>query len=247
MLAARNRSTPEQVNAGFRCSAGISETVCGRDRSLSRGVRQRAQGYTRGIAILAGSMDMITIIGLSGSTRRGSLNAALLRAAASAMPVGAELRVESIATIPLYNGDDEAARGVPEPVAHLKDAIAAAAGLLLVTPEYNNSMPGVAKNAVDWLSRPPADIGRVFGRKPVAIAGASPGGFGTILAQNAWLPVFKTLGADLWSGGRLLISRAGAVIDAQGEIEDVATRESIRKFMAGFVIYVSARKGPAAP
>jgi len=190
---------------------------------------------------------MITIIGLSGSTRRGSLNAALLRAAASAMPAGAELRIESIAAIPLYNGDDETAHGVPQSVARLKDAIAAAAGLLLVTPEYNNSMPGVAKNAVDWLSRPPADIGRVFGRKPVAIAGASPGGFGTVLAQSAWLPVFKTLGADLWSGGRLLVSRAGGVIDAQGEMQDDATRESIRKFMAGFVTFVSARKSSAGP
>ena len=92
------------------------------------------------------------------------------------MPQGAELRIESIASIPLYNGDDEAARGIPEPVARLKDAIAAADGLLLVTPEYNNSLPGVAKNAIDWLSRPPADIGRVFGGKRVAIAGASPAG-----------------------------------------------------------------------
>jgi NAD(P)H-dependent FMN reductase len=185
---------------------------------------------------------MITIIGLSGSTRRGSFNAALLRAAASAMPSGAELRIESIAAIPLYNGDEEAAHGIPEAVARLKDAIAAAAGLLLVTPEYNNSIPGVAKNAIDWLSRPPADIGRVFGGKPVAIAGASPGGFGTILSQNAWLPVFKTLGANLWSGGRLLVSRAGTVFDANGEITDAATRESVRKFVTGFVDYVSAQR-----
>src|SRR5512145_1045094 len=134
---------------------------------------------------------MATIVGISGSTRRGSLNSALLRAIAAQMPRGAELRIESIASIPLYNGDDEAARGIPEPVGRLKDAIATADGLLLVTPEYNNSLPGVAKNAIDWLSRPPADIGRVFGGKRVAIAGASPGGFGTVLSQNAWLPVFR--------------------------------------------------------
>jgi chromate reductase, NAD(P)H dehydrogenase (quinone) len=158
------------------------------------------------------------------------------------MPDGAELRIESIAPIPLYNGDEEAAHGIPEPVKRLKDAIAAAAGLLLVTPEYNNSMPGVAKNAIDWLSRPAADIPRVFGGKPVAIAGASPGGFGTILSQNAWLPVFRTLGADLWSGGRLLVARAGTVFDANGEITDAAIRESVRKFVAGFVGYVSARR-----
>lgn len=182
---------------------------------------------------------MTTIIGISGSTRRGSLNSALLRAIAAQMPQGTELRVESIAAIPLYNGDEEAAHGIPEPVARLKDAIASAEGLLLVTPEYNNSVPGVAKNAIDWLSRPPADIGRVFGGKRVAIAGASPGGFGTVLSQNAWLPVFRTLGAELWPGGRLLVSRAGSVFDAGGAITDEAVRESVRKFIAGFVAYVA--------
>ena len=181
---------------------------------------------------------MTTLIGISGSTRRGSLNSALLRAAAAAMPAGAQLRIESIAAIPLYNGDEEAAHGIPPAVTYLKDAIAAADGLLLVTPEYNNSLPGVAKNAVDWLSRPSADIGRVFGGKPVAIAGASPGGFGTVLSQNAWLPVFKTLGASLWPGGRLLVSRAGTVFDAQGEIADAAVRDSLRKFLAGFVAFI---------
>src|SRR5215210_8412544 len=120
---------------------------------------------------------MTIIVGISGSTRRASFNSSLLRAAAASMPQGAELRIESIAAIPLYNGDDEAGSGIPAAVAKLKDAIAAADGLLLVTPEYNNSMPGVAKNAIDWCSRPPNDVPRVFAGKPVAIAGASPGGF----------------------------------------------------------------------
>jgi chromate reductase, NAD(P)H dehydrogenase (quinone) len=187
------------------------------------------------------SSSPVRIVGVSGSTRRASFNAALLRTAAASMPAGAELRIESIASIPLYNGDEEAAHGIPEAVAKLKDAIAAADGLLLVTPEYNNSLPGVAKNAIDWLSRPPADIARVFAGKAVAIAGASPGGFGTLLSQNAWLPVFKTLGAELWPGGRLLVSRAGSVFDAQGEIQDDRIRENVRSFVAGFVAWVSAR------
>ena len=184
---------------------------------------------------------MTRIVGISGSVRRGSYNAAVLRAAASLMPPDSALAIESIAAIPLYNGDDEAAPGVPDAVTHLKDAIVAADGLLLVTPEYNNSVPGVAKNAIDWLSRPAADIPRVFGGRPVAICGASPGGFGTILSQNAWLPVFKTLGAELWAGGRLLVSRAGSVVGADGEIGDAPTRENIRKFVAGFVAHVKAR------
>lgn len=185
---------------------------------------------------------MITVIGLSGSLRRGSYNSAVLRAAASMMPPGSELRIASIAGIPLYNGDDEAANGVPDIVSRLKDAIAAADGLLLVTPEYNNSLPGVAKNAIDWLTRPPADISRVFGGRPVAITGASPGGFGTVLSQNAWLPVFRTLGADLWSGGRLLVSRAATLVDANGELADAAMRDNLQKFLEGFVAYVDRRR-----
>lgn len=181
---------------------------------------------------------MITLIGFSGSLRRGSYNSALLNVAASLMPPDSELRIASIADIPLYNGDDEAANGIPASVAGLKEAIVAANGLLLVTPEYNNGIPGVAKNAVDWLTRPASDIPRVFGGKPVAIMGASPGGFGTILSQNAWLAVFRTLGADLWAGDRLLLSRAGTLIDVNGAISDVATRDRIRKFVAGFVAHV---------
>lgn len=183
---------------------------------------------------------MTTIVGISGSLRRGSYNSAVLRAAVALAPENVEIRIESIAGIPLYDGDDEAANGVPPAVAKLKDAIAAADGLLIVTPEYNNGIPGVAKNAIDWLSRPPADIGRVFRDKPVALAGASPGRFGTVLSQNAWLPVLRTLGTDLWSG-RLLVSQAAGVIDAQGEITDAALRENIKKFVTGFARYVQAR------
>ena len=101
---------------------------------------------------------MTTLIGLSGSLRQGSFNSALLRAAVGLMPADVELRIASIRGIPLYDGDLEAAEGVPAAVQALKDSIAAADGLLFVTPEYNNSMPGVMKNAVDWLSRPAADI-----------------------------------------------------------------------------------------
>jgi chromate reductase, NAD(P)H dehydrogenase (quinone) len=180
---------------------------------------------------------MVTLIGISGSARKASFNSALLRAAASSMPEGAELRIESIAAIPLYNGDDEAAHGVPPAVTRLKDALAAADGLLLVSPEYNNSIPAAAKNAIDWMSRPPADVPRVFRGKPVAIAGASPGGFGTVLAQNAWLPVFRTLGMHLWPG-KLMVSRAGSVFDANGDITDATVRDSVRQFMAGFVAFI---------
>src|SRR5262249_42837172 len=130
------------------------------------------------------------------------------------------------------------AQGIPAPAASLKDAVAAADGLLLATPEYNNSIPGVFKNAIDWMSRPPQDAPRVFRGRKVALIGASPGGFGTILSQNAWLPVLRTLGAELWTEGRLLVSRAGNVFDADGTLTDAAVREQLGKFLAGFVAWL---------
>lgn len=186
---------------------------------------------------------MTVIVGLSGSLRRGSVNTALLNAAAKLMPAGATLDVATIHGIPLYDGDVEAEQGIPAAVTALKDRIAAAQGLLLVTPEYNNSIPGVFKNAIDWLSRPSSDIARVFGGRPVGLIGASPGGFGTILSQNAWLPVLRTLGTDLWTGGRMMVSRAPSLFDAQGALSDAATEKQLRGYLAGFAAYVAARSG----
>ncbi len=182
---------------------------------------------------------MTIIIGISGSLRRGSFNTALLDAAATMVPDGTELRIRSIADIPLYNFDIEATDGVPDSVAQLKNDIAASDGLFICTPEYNNSIPGVVKNAIDWLSRPPADIPRVFGGLPVAIAGASPGRFGTILAQNAWLGVLRTLRAQHWSGGRLMIPAAGKVFDEDGALIDDGIRERLKEFMHGFSAFAA--------
>ena len=188
---------------------------------------------------------MTSLVALSGSLREGSFNGALLRAAAGLVPPDVELRIASIRGIPLYDADVEAAEGVPAAVQALKDAIAAADGLLLATPEYNNAMPGVAKNAIDWLSRPPADIPRVFGGKPVGLIGASPGGFGTILSQNAWLPVLRTLGAELWSGGRLMVSRAANVFTNEGALADPKLREQLRQYLEGFAGFVAQNRLPA--
>src|SRR5438093_6744143 len=188
---------------------------------------------------LSGEFPMVTIVGISGSLRRGSYNSALLRAAAALMPEGAELRIATIRDIPLYDGDVEAS-GIPAPVTVLKDAIAGAEGLLLATPEYNHSIPGVFKNAIDWTSRPASDIPRVFGGKPVATIGASPGGFGTILSQNAWLPVLRTLGARLWTEGRLLVSRAPSVFGEDGTLTDPKVRDALRSYLEGYVAYVKA-------
>jgi NAD(P)H-dependent FMN reductase len=160
------------------------------------------------------------------------------------MPEQSELHIHTLHGIPLYDADEETARGVPESVRLLKDRIAAADGLLLATPEYNNSIPGVLKNGIDWLTRPPADIKRVFGGKPVALIGASPGGFGTILSQNAWLPVLKTLGTRPWFGGRLLVSRAKNVFDDNGAVVDEAVKTQLADFVRGFVEFIRTIPSP---
>jgi chromate reductase, NAD(P)H dehydrogenase (quinone) len=189
---------------------------------------------------------MVKLIGISGSLRGGSFNTALLRAAAKAMPGGSELIVKTVHGIPLYDGDIEAAEGIPPAAAALKEAIVAADGVLLVTPEYNNGIPGVFKNAIDWMSRPSADIKRVFGDKPFAVMGTSPGNFGTTLSQAAWLPVLRTLGTRAWFGGRLIVPHAGSVFDQAGALKDATVQEHLRQFMVGFVDFV-ARSEPRAP
>jgi chromate reductase, NAD(P)H dehydrogenase (quinone) len=181
---------------------------------------------------------MVKLIGISGSLRRGSFNTALVQAAAKAMPGGSELVVKTLHGVPLYDGDIESAEGIPPAAAALKEAIVAADGVLLVTPEYNNGIPGVFKNAIDWISRPSTDIKRVFANKPFALMGASPGNFGTTLSQTAWLPVLRTLGTHAWFGDRLMVSRAPSVFDTAGVLTDAAIQEHLKRFMLGFVNFV---------
>lgn len=182
---------------------------------------------------------MSDILGISGSLRKGSYNAALLRTAKEAAPDGSRVEIASIRGIPLYDGDVEAESGIPDIVRDLKDRIARADGLLLVTPEYNNSIPGVFKNAIDWLTRPPADIPRVFGNRPVALMGATPGRGGTLLAQTAWLPVLRTLGTLPWFGPRLLVSEADRAFDEVGQLVHEPVRSQLQSFMAGFAAFIS--------
>lgn len=180
---------------------------------------------------------MTRIVGICGSLRRASLNAALLRAAVGLMPAGATLEVATIEGIPLYNGDDEAATGVPEAAQALKDAISGADGVLLVTPEYNNGIPGVFKNAIDWASRPSAEIPRVFRGRTFALMGASPGPYGTLLAQTAWLPVLRTLGARVHEG-RLIVAHANDAFDGSGKLKDDALKARLTRFLGEFVTAV---------
>ena len=180
------------------------------------------------------------IIGISGSLRRASFNTSLLRAASELAPAGTAIDIASIAEIPLYNFDIESA-GVPPAVHALKDKVSAADGLLIATPEYNNSIPGVVKNTIDWLSRPPSDVPKIFRDKKVAIMGATPGQGGTLLSQAAWLPILRTLGVDPYFGGRLGVSAANTVFDADGKLIDEGVRERLKKFVEGFAVFCAAK------
>lgn len=185
---------------------------------------------------------MTTILGISGSLRRGSFNSSLLRAAAELSPSGVSIEVASLRDIPFYDGDLEAESGTPEPVRALRERIAAAGGLLLATPEYNSSVPGVLKNAIDWLSRPASDLPPLFRDLPVALMGATPGGGGTMLAQAAWLPILRGLSARAWFGPRLMVSGAAKVFDAEGRLTDEGIKKQLQSFVAGFAEFIQPAK-----
>ena len=179
---------------------------------------------------------MATVLGLSGSLRKGSFNSALLRAAVELSPEGLTIMPGSIAGVPLYDGDLEAAEGLPEAVRELQAQLAEADGLLLVTPEYNNGIPGVFKNAIDWMSRGQGlDI---FRGKPVAVIGASPGSFGTMLSQAHWLPVLRTLRTQPWVEGRLMVSRARQMFDEEGRLTEGKTREALGDYLQAFADFL---------
>jgi NAD(P)H-dependent FMN reductase len=185
---------------------------------------------------------MATILGISGSLRAGSYNTKLLHAARALVPAGSTISLGTIEGIPLYNADVEASEGLPAAVTALKDQMSSADGVLLVTPEYNNGIPGVFKNAIDWLSRPPRDIPKVFGGRPFGVIGASAGEGGTTLSQTAWLQVLKTLGTVPFFGERLAVKTAGNVFDADGNIIDVKVKERLERYIAGFASFVGRFK-----
>ncbi len=183
---------------------------------------------------------MIRILGINGSLRRESFNRQLLHALAELCPQGVEIEERGIEGIPVYDGDLEKESGIPDAVESLKVAAASSDALLIVSPEYNQGVPGPLKNAIDWMSRPPADIGKVFRNRPVAITGASAGPNGTRVAQNAWLPIFRGLGLQPWFGGQLYLPRAGDAFDEEGAFNDPDMRDRAEQFVSGFASFVGA-------
>jgi NAD(P)H-dependent FMN reductase len=125
---------------------------------------------------------------------------------------------------------------VPKAVVEAKDIVMAADGLVLASPEYNGGVPGVLKNALDWLSRPPPPKAAALRGKPVALLGATPGGLGTALAQAGWLQILRSLRMELWVGeGPLTVSRAGDAFDQEGRIVDAALAERVEAYIHAFV------------
>jgi len=162
----------------------------------------------------------MTILGLAGSLRAGSLNAQLLRLAAEELPDGVELELfDGLGDIPAYDQDlDDLA---PDSVAELKNAIAEADAILIATPEYNGSVPGFLKNALDWVSRPIAES--PMRGKPVAVIGASPGQFGAIWAQRELKKVLGVMSARVLDA-ELAVAKA----DGRLQVADTELRDELR-------------------
>jgi chromate reductase len=170
----------------------------------------------------------LTFLGISGSLRAGSLNTALLRAAVGLVPEGVTLKIGDIADIPLYHGDVEA-EGLPGAVQALRAEIKAADALVFATPEYNYSIPGVLKNAIDWASRPPE---HPFAGKPIAIMGASPGALGSARAQYHLRQMFIFMDGKLLNKPEVMVAGAMGKFDAQGNLTDEPTRQIVAAQLA---------------
>jgi chromate reductase, NAD(P)H dehydrogenase (quinone) len=180
----------------------------------------------------------VRILGIAGSLRRGSFNAATLRAAQELAPAGMTIDRFDIAPIPPYN-EDVREQGFPAPVEDLRARIKAADGLLFVTPEYNYSMPGVLKNAIDWASRPPE---QPFDGKPIGVMGASGGVLGTARAQYHLRQCFIFLNGHVMNRPEVMIPQAHNKFDGEGRLTDQATRDFITAHLAAFKVWVSRLK-----
>jgi chromate reductase, NAD(P)H dehydrogenase (quinone) len=184
-------------------------------------------------------MSSVRILALGGSLREASTNRALLDEAAALAPSGAAIDLSQLAIIgslPLFNQDTLDRDGFPAGVSELKDALKAADGLLIATPEYNWGIPGFLKNAIDWASRPSSEIASVFGDLPVALIGAG-GGAGTRFAQQAWLSVFRFLKMRPWFGQSLYIDRAHERFDEHNRLTDEVVRAQLEAVVSGFVAH----------
>ncbi|MET0603630.1 MAG: NAD(P)H-dependent oxidoreductase [Baekduia sp.] len=187
-------------------------------------------------------MPAIRILGLSGSLRSGSHNTALLRAAALSLPSGVELEVyDGLRDLPHYDADLDV-EPVHEAAARLREAIADADGVLIATPEFNGSIPGALKNALDWASRPFPD--NALRGKPVAVLGASTGLFGAVWAQAETKKVLGIIGADVLDG-ELPVGQASGAFGDDGHLIEPDLRNALEELLGVLAARVEARESQA--
>jgi chromate reductase len=186
---------------------------------------------------------MLRILGLSGSLRRGSHNTSLLQAAATVLPPGVELEVyDGLRDLPHYDSDIDV-EPVPEAVARLRAAIEDADGVLIATPEYNGSIPGVLKNALDWASRPFPD--NALKGRPVAVVGASTGLFGAVWAQAEVRKVLGVIGADVLDG-ELPVGQAATAFDGDGRLAEPELGDALAELVGVLAARTGAQEAQAA-
>ena len=178
------------------------------------------------------------ILGISGSLRQASLNTAALRSCATLLPDGVTFSLADLSDVPLYN-EDLRVQGLPSSVQQLREQISTADAIVIATPEYNYSFPGVLKNAIDWASRPPD---QPFDGKPIALMGATPGGLGTSRAQYQLRQVFIYLDSRVLNRPEVMISAAPSKFDADGKLIDEPTAENLRKLLVALCDVARQRK-----
>jgi len=188
---------------------------------------------------------VLKVVGIAGSLRQQSFNRALLRAARELAPERLDIEIHDLLEIPLFNEDVESA-GTPSAVLRLREAIGAADGLLISTPEYNHGVPGVLKNAIDWLSRPPRAA--VLAGKPTALVGASVGMTGSARGQSQLRQSFVFTDTPAMLQPEILVARAREKFDAEGRLIDESTQRYLRRFLDSFVVWIErlrpATSGP---
>jgi chromate reductase len=202
------------------------------------GIRCRHGNINPEMIMSNGTSTAINVLGLSGSLRQKSYNSALLRAAISLVPPGMTITVGSFAQFPLYNADVQA-KGLPEPVQTLERQIRDADAVLVVSPEYNYSIPGGLKNALDWISR--VDKQPLEG-KLIAIMGASPGKIGTARMQYHLRQSFVFLNSIVLNRPEVMVSGADKVIDEQGNLTDEPTRKIVGDLLKALAAAVADQR-----
>lgn len=183
--------------------------------------------------------DKLRILAFAGSLRRGSFNRMLLQQMVAIAPAEAEIEEFDLVSLPFYNGDLEG--DLPEPVRVWKEKIRQADGILVITPEYNYSIPALTKNAIDWGTRPPTD--NVWKGKPVGIMGASNGRFGTVRCQQHLRNVLFAANTHVMNTPEVMISYAQNAFDLEGNLIDDKAKQQLQKFWAALVVWIRRFSG----